>query len=311
MDGWIENVGTATTGSVVHKGDVLGSFYNPEFLTSQQTFLLALNSGERQPPTPRQPMEGPRSTPMDGILASNVQRYADVLRNLGMADRQIEDLERSRKPAREIFIYAPADGVVLSRNISARQHFQRGAEWFLVADVSRVWVVVDVFENEARLIPGMKDAVLRFQGEAVPLHMSGDAPVFDPGTRALKVRFEAANLGGKLLPGMSGDVELQFHNPDSITVPVDAVSDNGSRKVVFVERSAGAFEPRLVATGPTFAGRVVVERGLSEGEKVVVAGNFLIASESSLHVNGGNRPQFDGRPESEEPVGPGKVRKPK
>jgi Cu(I)/Ag(I) efflux system membrane fusion protein len=81
---------------------------------------------------------------------------------------------------------------------------------------------------------------------------------------------------------MFGDVEVQVHHPPALTVPVDAISNHGARKVVFIEREQGTFEPREIKTGPTLGGRVVVEQGLHEGDRIVVAGNFLIDSESRL-----------------------------
>lgn len=291
VDCWIINGGSATTGSYVRKGEKLGSFYTADFLTPQQTFILSAASGEREAaaaaarpdserPSIREMSTNQRKVPMSGIQSVNSERYADILRNIGMDQTQIDDVARTRQPAHEIFVYSPADAVVLTRNITAGQRFERGHEWFRLADLSRVWVVADVFENDARVLADVKHAALHYQGMTVPIHMSGVAPFFDSETRALKLRFDVANPGNALRPGMFAEVELEIAHAPAISVPAEAVSNYGARKVVFVQSSPGTFEPKVIETGQRFGERIVVSHGLKTGERIVVSGNFLIDSES-------------------------------
>jgi YHS domain-containing protein len=96
------------------------------------------------------------------------------------------------------------------------------------------------------------------------------------------VRLDLDNPGFVLRPDMFVDVEFDLREPEGISVPVDAVLDSGRRRVVFISKGDGAFEPREVATGARYGDRVQVLKGLQEGETVVVSGLFLLDSESRL-----------------------------
>ena len=109
-------------------------------------------------------------------------------------------------------------------------------------------------------------------------------PVFDPGSRTLKVRLEAENPGEILRPDMFVDVELPINLPPAISVPADAVLDSGFKKTVFVDDGGGFFEPREVETGWRIGNRVEIVKGLKLGERIVISGNFLIDSESRLEL---------------------------
>jgi YHS domain-containing protein len=179
---------------------------------------------------------------------------------------------------------APVDGFVLARNVSPGLKFDRGAEWYRIADLGQVWILADVFENEAQYLhPGVRARVsLPNQSKTFLARVSEVLPQFDAATRTLKVRLEAGNPGYLLRPDMFVDVELPISFPPTIAVPVDAVLDSGPKKTVFVERGEGFFEPREVETGWRFGDRVQIVKGLAAGERIVVAGNFLIGSESRL-----------------------------
>ncbi len=112
--------------------------------------------------------------------------------------------------------------------------------------------------------------------------MSDALPQFDAQTRTLKTRFELDNPGNVLRPDMFVDVELHAEMPAAVAVPADAVVDSGLRKVVFVDRGNGYFEPRRVETGWRIGDRVEIVKGLMGGERVVVSGNFLLDSESRM-----------------------------
>ncbi|MGZ3391931.1 MAG: efflux RND transporter periplasmic adaptor subunit, partial [Isosphaeraceae bacterium] len=217
---------------------------------------------------------------------ANIQQYSDALRNLGMGEKQIEELARTRKRTQNIQITAPTAGFILARNVSPGRKFSRGTELFKIADLSRIWIVADLFENEADYIkPGKSVRVtLPNQKKVIQAKVSGVLPQFDPATRTLKVRLEADNPGYVLRPDMFVDVELPVTFPPAIAVPADAILDSGLKKTVFVDRGNGYFEPREVETGWRFANRVEIVKGLEPGEKIVVSGNFLIDSESRMEL---------------------------
>jgi len=226
----------------------------------------------------------------------NLQLRIQQLQNLGMSALQIEEIRRTRELPETIKILAPADGFVLARNASPGLKFERGAEWYRIADLSRIWILADVFENDVKYLrPGVRAQVsLPNQRRTFPATVAETLPQFDAATRTLKVRLEAENLGFALRPDMFVDVELPITLPPAITVPVDAVLDSGLKKTVFVDRGEGVFEPRPVQTGWRLGDRVEIVEGLAPGERIVVSSTFLLDSESRMrigaHGNGGHRP---------------------
>jgi Cu(I)/Ag(I) efflux system membrane fusion protein len=284
VDGWINDSFGYPVGSQVRKGAVLATFYSQQFLDAQQAFIYALDAGERLQTGQR--IELSRSDiPLQAALDKRtIQRQIDQLRSLGMDDSQIEEIGRTRSLTQSVRIVAPAGGFVLVRDVSPGQRFARGDELFRIADLSRVWILADVFENEAPYFkPGVEAAVrLPYRPEAYRAVTSRALPVFDAGTRTLKVRLETPNPDFALRPDMFADVELPLTLDPALTLPADAVIRSGRRTTVFVERGEGVFEPRAVETGWRLGGRVEIVSGLSEGEKVALSGVFLLDSESRL-----------------------------
>jgi membrane fusion protein, copper/silver efflux system len=278
VDGFIRQVSMVTTGSQVGKDHWLATFSAPEARSPLQAYLITLDVADRQ-------RRGGADAPaqFDAANASS-QLAIDRLLNLGMSHRQIEEIKRTRQLPTNIKILAPAGGFVLARNVSLGQKFEKGMEWYRIADLRRVWIVADVSENEAQYLhPGVRAKIsLPNQSKTLSAKVSDVLPQFDGATRTLKVRLEADNPGYVLRPDMFVDVELPVKFPSTIAVPADAVLDSGRRKTVFVERGEGFFEPRQVETGRRFDDQVEILDGLLPGEQVVVSSNFLIDSESRL-----------------------------
>jgi RND family efflux transporter MFP subunit len=283
IDGWITKAYPNSAGSVVRKDEVLAAFYSPEFLSSGQALLFALGSQDRVQTTGR---ENPAQAAQLEQFEINLKQYRDSLRNLGMGDRQIEEMIRTRKYMENVDLTSPADGIILARNVSQGQRFDKGTEMYRIADLSRVWVLADVYGDEARYLkPGMAvKAVQPDLGKTFGAKVSEILPQFDPATRTLKVRLEADNPGYVLRPDMFVDLEIPVRMPPSLNVPAEAVLDAGTRKTVFVDRGDGYFEPRSVETGWRMGDRVEITKGLMEGEKIVVSGTFLVDSESRMKL---------------------------
>ncbi len=280
VDGWIREAYSNTTGSVVQKDQVLASFYSPEFLSAQQAYLYALGSLDRFQASGK---ETPQQIRLTG---ANIQQYKDTLRNLGMSETQIEEIGKTRAYTENIQIRSPATGFILFRNISTGERIEKGKELYRIADLRRVWILADIFENEAKHIRSGKvvTVTLPQQQKTFTGKISTTLPQFDPATRTLKVRLEADNPGYALRPDMFVDVELSVTFPSAVVVPADAVLDSGLKKTIFVDRGNGFFEPREVETGWRFANRVEIVKGLEPGERIVVSGNFLIDSESKTEL---------------------------
>lgn len=277
VDGWIRSVKANATGVVVRKGEVLGTFYGPEFLGAQQGYLFALGSFDRF-------KKGSETPEQLRATESSIKQASDGLRNLGMSEAQVAHLARSREIDEEIWITSPASGVVLERSVSDGQRFEKGDELYRVADLAHVWVLADVFESQADAVRpgGMARVSARHRQREYEARVSNVQALFDETSRTLKVRLEMDNPGYALKPGMFVDVDFPVSLPPAVTVPVEAVLDSGLRKVVFVDRGNGYFEPRRVETGWQVGDRLEIVHGLMAGERIVVSGNFLLDSESRM-----------------------------
>lgn len=268
VDGWVRETFDSSIGSRVTKDQKLATYYSPDFVAQINSYFVATD----------------RLTINVKESGRGVDAAALRLRNLGMSDLQIKEINDSRKLPESIYVVSPTDGFILGRSISSGLRFEHGAEFYRIADLRRVWIMADVFENEARYYrPGMVATVTApEQGKTLRARVSEVLPQFDPATRTMKVRLEAENPGFILRPDMFVDVELPVNLPVGVSVPVDALMDSGRSKRVFVDRGNGFFEPREVETGARFDDRVVIAKGLNEGERVVVSGTFLVDSESRL-----------------------------
>ena len=276
-DGWIKHVLPVTTNGLVKKNELLATFYPPEFISAMSAYLYSLNSLDRAELNRKESNVPPATSVY-------IDSYRNALRNLGMTEYQLDEIMRTRKAPEYIQIRAPAAGMILARNLSPGQAFEKGTELYRIADLSRIWIVAETYENEARAFKG---------GELVrvtvpDLHKSHWArisdvpPSFDPTTRTRQVRLEADNPGYLLRPGMFADVELSVEFGPTIVVPIDAIVDSGSKKTVYVMRGEAVFEPREVETGWRIGDRVEILNGLMIGEKIVMSGTFLIDSESRM-----------------------------
>jgi len=286
IDGWITKVTPVTTGSIVREEQVLASFYSPEFLSASSALLFALSSMDRVQASGGGAPQGQVQKDQMAQFNVGLQQYKDSLRNLGMGRQQVDEMIHSRKLAENIDITSPGYGVILSRNVSNGQRFVKGEQFFRIGDLSKVWIVADTYGVEVDYFkPGMSViATLPNRGRTFKARVSNVPPVFDPTSRTLKVRLEADNPGFILRPDMFVNVELPVNLPPMLSVPAEAVLDSGLKKTVFVEKSAGIFEPREVETGRSVGNRVEIVSGLKAGEKIAVSGTFLLDSESRMRT---------------------------
>jgi len=275
-DGWMQALQDNPAGSVVKKDQVLATFYSREFRNAEQAYLGSLASIER--------VKGLQPDDQNRVADSSVRINEEQLKTLGMGEHQIRELAKTRQVTGDITLTSPVDGVVLSRTITPQQRFEKGTEFYRIADLSKVWIVADVYgDDTATLRPGSKATVLiRELGKTITATLTDSPPLFDPASRTLKLRMEADNPGMFMRPDMYVDVEFKTPSPSGLSIPAEAVLDSGMQKIVYVESSDGVFEPRGVELGTSFGNRVTVKRGLAEGERVVTAGNFLIDSESRM-----------------------------
>jgi RND family efflux transporter MFP subunit len=220
------------------------------------------------------------------VSDNNANRAKLELLNIGFSEEQIEELARTGQYRTQVEIRSPVTGFVLARSVSLRQRSEKGAELFRIADLTRVWILADVFERDAPFVgPGTEARVtIPHQGGTIEARVTDVLPQFDTATRTLKVRLEVENPDFALIPDRFVDVEFLIDHPPAITVPVDAVLDSGLKKTVFVDMGNGYFEPRSVNTGWRHGGRIEIVEGIMPGESIVVSGNFLVDSESRMKL---------------------------
>jgi Cu(I)/Ag(I) efflux system membrane fusion protein len=302
-DGYVKETHDDAVGNHVIKDQHLAIVYSPEFLAVSGGYLSA---NERTPAGTAAMKEN--VAPSTVLNASSSQARADRLRNLGMSDSQIEEISRDRKIPENVYVVSPTDGFILSRNISPGVRFERYSEMYTIADLSRVWVLAEVFGKDAQAFrPGARARItLPDTGESFEARVSDVLPEVDPVTRIMKPRLEVNNPGFKLRPDMFVNVELTLSQQPGLTVPADAVLDSGLSKRVFVQASPGHFEERAVTTGWRQNGRVQIVKGLREGETVVAGGTFLVDSESRMQMaanSGSHSPEpLQARPPMDRPM---------
>jgi len=277
-DGWIRKAEQVVVGDIVKKDEVLATFYNRDFLTAQETYLYALDTLDR--------IKKAQGEAQANLTHGQVRSAEENLEFFGMSESQVREIARTRKITNDIDFRSPVAGLVVARNAYTAMRFNRGEELFRIADIHHVWVLADVFENDTRLLRMARSATVRYQDRQLPVRISNTLPRFDPVSRALKVRLEMDNPAYLLRPDMFVDVEFQIALPKTVAIPVDAVIDSGLRKTVYVETADGGFIPREVETGWRMGDTVEITKGLKPGERIVVAGNFLLDSETRMEMSG-------------------------
>lgn len=274
VEGFVEKLFVDFVGKPVAKGQPLFSLYSPEFVSAQREYLLALQT--------QKALSG------GSLQGSGGELLASARRRLALWDvpkETLDQLEQTGELQKALTLFSPIAGVVTVKNVMEGARVTPADILFEITDLSRVWVQVDVYEAElSRAKVGMP-AELTTQaspGKTFKGRIAFVDAVMDPKTRTARARVEFQNPKGELRPEMFGDVVVQGQGRKGLLVPLDAVLDAGTTKVVFVALGHGKFEPREVSTGTTLGEQVEIRSGLQAGEAVVVRANFLVDSESRL-----------------------------
>lgn len=277
LEGWVDEVFVDFTGKQVRQGDRLLTVYSPEALATQQEYLLAIKAQHTLHDNPVHEMLG--ST--ENLVAAAKKRME--LWDIG--EEQIAAITASGTPLKNLTVTSPITGFVMERGVFPKQRIMPDTALYTIADLSRVWVIADVFEYEASNVRVGAPATMTLSylpGRIFRGKVNYILPQVDAATRTLKVRIEFANPDFALKPEMYGEVDFQTGGGRRLVVPQTAVLNSGDRQVVFVDRGKGYFEPREVKLGGRSDGRVEIVSGLERGERIVISGNFLIDSESQL-----------------------------
>lgn len=267
FEGWIEKLYVSATGDPVRRGQPLFTVYSPELVSARKELAIAENLK----------LDAPGADPDARTAARRLEQATrERLRNWGVNDAG---------GAHQTF-RSPVAGVVLDKTAVEGMRFMPGTSVFRVADLSRVWVIADVYEQDLeRVRVGQRAQVTidalpdrQFEARVTYLYPTLNAP-----TRTTPVRLELDNRDGLLRPGMFAHVDLATGgNTPRLVVPTSAVIDTGMRQIVLLALDGGRFKPQPVTLGLRGRDRVEVREGLEAGQRVVVSANFLIDAESNL-----------------------------
>jgi Cu(I)/Ag(I) efflux system membrane fusion protein len=266
-DGWIEKLYVKSDGERVKRGELLFELYSPDLVNAQEEYIQALRGKNKY----------------------LQQASRERLEALGVGATQIDSLGKTRRASQRVKIHAAQDGIVDSLNVREGMYVKPATEVMALADLSSVWLLVDVFERQSDWISPGQPAQVRlgylpgrvWEGEVEFVY-----PTIDPGTRTLRARLRFDNPDEALKPNMFATVSIYaVPKQDVLTVPREALIKTGDDQRVIVALGDGEFRPRTVTAGIESGGFVEILTGLREGERVVTSGQFLIDSEASLKAS--------------------------
>ena len=279
--GWIERLNVAATGQPVRRGQPLFEFYSPDLNAAEEEFLIAaqLNVAGNH--------EGGTHIPAEAIVDASLER----LRTLDVPEDEIARLRRTGEVSRRITVASPANGVVLEKPAIEGAHVDSGMPLFKIADLSTVWLIADVQEQDlANLRIGAPAHVsfVSFPGRVFNGRVDYIYPTLNTDTRTARVRIVLPNPALILRASMYASVEIDLPGASTqaqmLVVPDSAIIDSGTQQAVLIERGEGRFEPRTVHVGERGNGYAQVLDGVKQGDRVVTSANFLIDAESNLRA---------------------------
>ncbi|MCA0447788.1 MAG: efflux RND transporter periplasmic adaptor subunit [Bacteroidetes bacterium] len=269
--GYVEKLHMDFTGKPVRKGQALLELYSPDLVSTQEEYLQALT--------------------YEATLPAETQKLSDLsksrLLNWGIPESELKTLETSKKVKRTLTLVSPSDGLISEKMVVEGQAVEAGMTLFRITNLSTVWVLADVYQNDLSLVKVGSPATITLQG------LSGSDfkgtvsfvnPELNSETRTVKIRIEVKNSSDqKLKPGLFASVSISRPTGASVlSVSSQSLIHTGSATVAILSLDGGYFEPREVETGFISDGFTEILSGLHPGEKVVTSSQFLVDSESNL-----------------------------
>ncbi|MDE2499883.1 MAG: efflux RND transporter periplasmic adaptor subunit [Alphaproteobacteria bacterium] len=269
FDGFIDKLYVSTTGAHVRAGQPLARVWiqSPEVLVKEADLVGSL----------------------EARAGNHAQLAINILRQYGVPQSVIEEIERTGVPTRIIPIVAPLSGTVMEKPAVEGMHFAAGDTLFKTADLSTVWVLAQVSERDLVGLKTGQMANIRFRdnpGQSFKGKVAFIYPEVNPDTRTTLVRIVVANPYGDLRVGEYADVRIDVPiSPEPVlAVPESAIMDDGTRQLAFISLPGGTFQARKVTVGARANGYDEILSGLNEGDRIVTSGNFLIDAESNLQT---------------------------
>ena len=266
-EGWIETLAVESEGERVKKGDFLFDVYSPKLVNAQEELVTALSSGNQ------------------GLIRATKER----LSALGISSSQINKLQKDKKVKQRISIYAPQDGVVSVLPVREGMFVKPSQKVMTLGDLSSVWLLAEVFERQSQWVEVGQDAEVTLSyipGKSWNGKVEYIYPSLDPKTRTLKVRLRFENPGERLKPNMYANVKIYGGaKENTIVIPLEGLIRTGREERVILSLGDGRFEARNVEAGIESGNYVEILDGVREGDDIVISGQFLIDSESSMRAS--------------------------
>jgi Cu(I)/Ag(I) efflux system membrane fusion protein len=265
---YVEVLHVRATLDRVARGEPLAELYVPDWVAAQEEFLAVRRAA---------------SAELETLVDAAKQR----LRQVGMTDEQIRDVENRESVQARFTLVAPIAGVVAELAVREGMTVMAGQTLFRINGLSTVWVNAEVPESQAPLLrPGMRASAVSPAVPATELAGSVQAilPDVDAATRTIRVRVEVANPDSALVPGMFVNVALDAASREALVVPSEAIIRTGARAVVILADGSGNFRPVDVELGLEADGYSEVVSGVEAGQSIVISGQFLLDSEASLRA---------------------------
>ena len=255
--GYIRKVFANATYQYVRKGEPLFTIYSPDLVATQQEYLLA-----------RQNQKALSASTVDGVAAGAESLSAAAEQRLEqweVPQSEIAKLKETGKPVTDLTINSPVAGYITERNALPNMYAEPSTKLYTVADLSRVWVYAQIFQNDVgRVKPGdaAQITVDSYPGRTFSGQIEEILPQVDMATRTVRVRLAIANPGLKLKPGMFVNVDLKTSLGRQLVVPASAVFQSGTRQLVFLNHGNGSLEPKEITVGPRVGDDFIVLKGL-------------------------------------------------
>jgi RND family efflux transporter MFP subunit len=277
--GYIQKVFADATYQYLQKGQPLFTIYSPDLVATEHEYLVARQNQQR--------VAQSRVPGVTEGAASLLDAARERLKQWGVPQREIARLESTGEVQQELEVDSPVSGYITERNALPNLTVQPETRLYTVADLSMVWVLAEVFQNDLGRIKIGDRATLTvdtYPGRVFEGRVNFVYPQVDMTTRTARARLIFSNADLKLSPGMFVNAALKVSMGKQLLIPATGVLQSGTRQVVFVSRGDGYIEPREVQVGSRAGNNFIVLKGLKEGEEIVTSANFLIDSESQLQA---------------------------
>lgn len=279
--GWVEKLYANYEGQMIHKGEALLTIYSPDLVTTQQEYLLALQT--------RNTLNSSTFKTIQKDGESLLEAARKRLDYWDLSQSFIDKLKSTGRVEKTIVLRSPVSGVIINRNVEEGTHIKAGTNILQIADLSKIWVNASIYDYELPWIKKGQPVTMSLSylpGEQFTGYIDYIYPTLDEKARDVNVRIVFPNTNLELKPGMYANIDIKGKTiSDALFIPDEAVIHSGTRNIVFVAGNSGTFEPRNVKLGVEGGDNnqyIQVLSGLNQGEKIVTSSQFLLDSESRL-----------------------------